>query len=32
MPVVILREIEAQGYDGGISILRAYITQARPAS
>ena len=22
--VVILREIEAQGYDGGISILRAY--------
>jgi transposase len=27
--VVILREIEAQGYDGGISILRAYITPKR---
>ena len=27
--VVILRELEAQGYDGGISILRAYITPKR---
>lgn len=27
--VVILREIEAQGYAGGISILRAYITPKR---
>jgi transposase len=27
--VVVLREIEAQGYDGGISILRAYITPKR---
>ncbi len=27
--VVILRELERQGYDGGISILRAYITPKR---
>ena len=27
--VVILREIETQGYNGGISILRAYITPKR---